>query len=73
MENWTDHEKETILNNLSEGSAAVKSNAIVSVLRVMMSELLRLQAKDANRESEIAELRKFVHVTQPWPCASDPT
>ena len=72
MENWTDH-VESMLNDLSEGSVVTKNNAIVRVLRVMMSELLRLQAKDANRDSEIAELRKFVHVTQPWPCTSDPT
>ena len=58
---------------LSEGSEEKKNNAIASVLRVMVSELLRLQgshkdlqAKDANRDSEIASLRDELreHVIQ---------
>ena len=72
MANWADH-VESMLNNLSEGSEEKKNNAIASVLRVMVSELLRLQgsykdlqAKDANRDSEIASLRDELreHVIQ---------
>ena len=57
MDSWTDHVEAMIRNVLSEGSEEKKNNAIASVLRVMMSELLRLQgshkdlqAKDANSQ-----------------------
>ena len=77
MESWTDHVEAMIRNVLSEGSEEKKNNAIASVLRVMASELLRLQgshkdlqSKNANRDSEIASLRDGLreHVIQPYPC-----